>query len=138
MSLGSSAVHPPDLKLRRLLEFLASKRIPRVWTDLEGRQLTKLKTSIALAAGCAAGLGVVTLSHAASAEQQEQCPNAEILGNPPIYFPYPSGLIPPDLCSEVKRVQREVDVIFKEALAEWRVLSPPTQPVWKPGLCALM
>jgi hypothetical protein len=36
-SFGSSAVHPADLKLRRLLEFLASKRIPRVWTDLEGR-----------------------------------------------------------------------------------------------------
>src|SRR5689334_10605944 len=36
-SLGSSAVHPPDLKLRRLLEFLASKPIPQVWTDLEGR-----------------------------------------------------------------------------------------------------
>src|SRR6202022_5146643 len=66
-------------------------------------------TSISLAASCAAGLGVATLSHAASAEQQEQCPNTEILGNPPIYFPYPSGLIPPDLCSEVKRVQREVD-----------------------------
>jgi cytochrome c peroxidase len=81
---------------------------------------------IALAAGCAAGLAVVTLSHAASAEQQEQCPNTAIAGNPPIYVPYPSGLIPSDLCSEVKRVQREVDVIFKEALAEWRALPPPT------------
>jgi hypothetical protein len=125
-SLGSSAAHPLDLKLRRLLEFLAPKCIPRVWTNLERRQLTKLRTSIALAAGCAAGLGVVTLSHAASAEQQEECPNTEILGNSPIYFPYPSGLMPPDLCSEVKRVQREVDVIFKEALAEWRALPPPT------------
>ena len=68
----------------------------------------------------------MTLSHAASAEQQEQCPNTEIAGNPPIYVPYPPGLIPPDLCSEVKRVQREVEVIFKEALAEWRALPPPT------------
>src|ERR1700676_4534734 len=88
----------------------------------------KPRTSILLAASCAAGVGVATLSlsHAASAEQQEQCPNTEVLGNPPIYFPYPPGLIPPDLCSEVKRVQREVEVIFKEALAEWRALPPPT------------
>ena len=84
----------------------------------------KPRTSIALAAGCAAGLGVVTLFHAYSAEQ-EQCPNTEILGNPLVYFPYPPGLIPPDLCSEVRRVQREGDVIFKEALAEWRALLPP-------------
>ena len=84
----------------------------------KGGNPTKPGTSIALAAGCAAGLAVVTISHAASAEQQEQCPNTEIAGNPPIYVPYPSGLIPPDLCSEVKRVQREADVIFKEALAE--------------------
>src|SRR5258708_39049619 len=96
----------------------------------------KLRTSISLAASCAAGLGVATLSHAASAEQQQQCPNTEVLGNPPIYFPYPPGLIPPDLCSEVKRVQREVEVIFKEALAEWRALPPPTprgQPPTLPG-----
>lgn len=86
----------------------------------------KPRTSISLAASCAAGLGVATLSHAASAEQQEQCPNTEVLGNPPIYFPYPPGLIPPDLCSEIKRVQHEVEVIFKEALAEWRALPPPT------------
>ena len=78
----------------------------------------KPRTSILLAASCAAGLGVVTLFHAASAEHQEQCPNTEVLGNPPIYFPYPPGLIPPDLCSEVKRVQREVEVIFKEAPAK--------------------
>ena len=84
------------------------------------------RTLIAMAAGCAAGLALVTLSHAASTEQQAQCPNTEILGNPPVYFPYPPGLIPSDLCSEVKRVQREVDVIFKGALAEWRALPPPT------------
>jgi len=86
----------------------------------------KPRTSGALTAVCAAGLGVVTLFHAVSAAQPEQCPNTEILGNPPVYFPYPPGLIPPDLCSEVKRVQREVDVIFKGALAEWRALAPPT------------
>src|ERR1700692_5154453 len=86
----------------------------------------KPRTSIALAAGWAEGLGVVTIAQPASTAQHEQCPNTEILGNPPVYFPYPPGLIPPDLCSEVKRVQREVEIIFKEALAEWRALPPPT------------
>ena len=51
----------------------------------------KPRTSISLAASCAAGLGVVTFSHPGSAEQQEQCPNTEVLGNPPVYFPYPPG-----------------------------------------------
>ena len=93
----------------------------------------KPRRLISLAASCAAGLGVSTLCHAASAEQQEQCPNTEVLGNPPVYFPYPPGLIPPDLCSEVKRVQREVQIIFEEALAEWRAL-PPSIPRGQPPI----
>src|SRR4029078_11514277 len=86
----------------------------------------KPKTLIAMAAGCAAGLGIATLSDASSKEQQDQCPNSEIQGNPPVYFPYPSGVIPSDLCTEVNTVQRKVEVLFKEALAEWRALPPPT------------
>src|SRR6478736_10062062 len=93
----------------------------------------KPRTSIALAAGCVTGLGAVAFSPAASAAQHEQCPNTEILGNPPVYFPYPPGLIPPDLCSEVKRVQREVQIIFEEALAEWRAL-PPSIPRGQPPI----
>jgi cytochrome c peroxidase len=93
----------------------------------------KPRRSIALAAGCAAGVGVVTHSYAACAAQHEQCPNTNIFGNPPVYFPYPPGLIPPDLCSEVKRVQREVDVIFKQTLAQWHALRPPT-PTGQPPI----
>src|SRR5260370_21757870 len=94
----------------------------------------KPRRLISLAASCAAGLAVSTLCHAASAEQQEQCPNTEVLGNPPIYFPYPPGLIPPYLCSEVKRVQLEVQIIFDQALAQWRALPPPTPLVQPPLL----
>ena len=44
---------------------------------------------------------------------------------PPVYFPYPPGLIPADLQSEIDRVNREVDQIFQEALAKARSLPPP-------------
>jgi cytochrome c peroxidase len=44
---------------------------------------------------------------------------------PPIYFPYPSGLMPADLQSEIDRVNREVDQIFQGALAKARALPPP-------------
>jgi hypothetical protein len=49
-SFGSSAVHPPDLKLRSLLEFLASKRIPRVW-DGSGREVTHETQNVDSAGG---------------------------------------------------------------------------------------
>ncbi len=45
---------------------------------------------------------------------------------PPPYDPYPPGLLPPDLPSEIARVNAEVDRIFREALAEWKALPPPT------------
>ena len=43
----------------------------------------------------------------------------------PIYNPYPGGILPPDLGSEIARVQREVDVIESRALALWHALPPP-------------
>jgi hypothetical protein len=44
---------------------------------------------------------------------------------PPVYFPYPPGLMPADLQSEIDRVNREVDQTFQEALAKARSLLPP-------------
>ena len=43
----------------------------------------------------------------------------------PIYNPYPAGILPSDLNSELARVLREVDVIENRALAEWHALPPP-------------
>ena len=44
---------------------------------------------------------------------------------PPPYNPYPTGILPADLDSEIERVSREVRLIFQQALAEWRALPPP-------------
>src|SRR5205823_7329341 len=46
--------------------------------------------------------------------------------SPPPYIPYPAGILPPDLPSEIARVRREVATIENEALAEWHALPPPT------------
>src|SRR5882762_800433 len=43
-----------------------------------------------------------------------------------VYNPYPPGILPPDLNSELARVLREVDVIEGRALQRWHALTPPT------------
>src|ERR1700719_3626461 len=45
---------------------------------------------------------------------------------PPIYNPYPQGILPSDINSEIDRVIHEVDNIEGEALAQLRALPPPT------------
>jgi cytochrome c peroxidase len=44
---------------------------------------------------------------------------------PPIYNPYPPGILPPDLNSELLRVQREVAFIENEAIGQWHAIPPP-------------
>jgi cytochrome c peroxidase len=39
-----------------------------------------------------------------------------------IYFPYPPGVIPTDLVSEINRVNREVSLIEAESIAQWKML----------------
>jgi len=99
-----------------------------------------------LAVACAVGLGTATFSRPASAQQQDlmraqdqvpapgellprflkDCNNEGIFGNPPIYFPYPPGIIPRDVCKEIKRVRREVKVIFDRYFAQGQALKNPT------------
>jgi cytochrome c peroxidase len=85
-------------------------------------------TWILVAAACAMVLGILTVYHAVSAQQNavstEQV-SPEAAGEP-IYNPYPPGILPDDLVSEIARVRREVNGIFEEALGEWRALPPPT------------
>jgi cytochrome c peroxidase len=105
----------------------------------------KSRTSLALAVACTVGLGAMTFPHAAWSQAQSQaqagdqgkapgqnlpgflagCEHLGILGNPPIYFPYPNGIIPNDVCSEIQRVLREVDVIEGRAVERWHALAPP-------------
>jgi cytochrome c peroxidase len=51
--------------------------------------------------------------------------NAKVGQTPTPYNPYPPGILPADLQSELDRVQREIDFIFRQALAEFRALPPP-------------
>jgi cytochrome c peroxidase len=51
-----------------------------------------------------------------------------------VYNPYPSGILPADLDSEIARVQREVDVIEDRALARWHTLQPPIRTGQPPVL----
>src|ERR1700704_2108059 len=44
---------------------------------------------------------------------------------PAVYNPYPPGILPADLDSEIARVRREVNLIFQQALAQMRALPPP-------------
>jgi len=45
---------------------------------------------------------------------------------PPVYNPYPPGILPADLDTEIARVLREVDFIEAEAITQWKALPPPT------------
>jgi hypothetical protein len=42
-----------------------------------------------------------------------------------IYNPYPPGILPADLVSEIARVRGEVAFIEAEAIAQWQALTPP-------------
>src|ERR1700730_6823491 len=61
-----------------------------------------------------------------SAQNSAQEARAEPAATSTIYNPYPPGILPPDLNSEILRVLREVDFIEKEALGEWHATPPPT------------
>ena len=79
-------------------------------------------TTAAATVGLAAALGLSSVANDLSAEAGRNKP----VPNPvPAYNPYPPGILPPDLDSEIARVQREVQFIFNEGLKEWRALPPP-------------
>jgi cytochrome c peroxidase len=44
----------------------------------------------------------------------------------PVYNPYPPGILPSDINSELARVEREVDFIEAEAVRQWALTPPPT------------
>jgi cytochrome c peroxidase len=75
-------------------------------------------TSAFVTAGLAAALGILRVPSAVPAE-------APLQGPVPAYNPYPAGILPSDLDSEIARVQREVQFIFNEAISEWRALPAP-------------
>jgi cytochrome c peroxidase len=80
---------------------------------------------ILVAAACALVMGLLNVPHAGRAQE-----DAGREGGP-AYNPYPPDILPEDLRSEMRRVQREVRGIFKQALEEWRAL-PPLTPAGNP------
>jgi len=71
--------------------------------------------SIALGAiVCLVALSVALVTHGQQATTM-----------PPPYDPYPTGILPTNLNSELARVEREVDFIEAEAIRQWHALTPP-------------
>jgi hypothetical protein len=51
-----------------------------------------------------------------SAQSNESTPST------PVYNPYPPGIFPSNLNSEISRILREVDCVESRALARWHAL----------------
>ena len=82
---------------------------------------------------CAAGLiAIIVGSHTLSA-QDEHADKGDKDKPPPVYNPYPPGILPPDLDSEIARVLREIDVIEGRAIERWHSLPLPTRLGIRPG-----
>jgi cytochrome c peroxidase len=46
--------------------------------------------------------------------------------SPPIYNPYPPGILPSDISPEEQRIQTEIQGIFEEGITQWQGLPPLT------------
>jgi cytochrome c peroxidase len=64
--------------------------------------------------------GVLIMSSATQAGSPSYPPT------PPIYNPYPPGILPPDISSEEQRIQTEIHGIFEEGITQWQGLPPLT------------
>jgi cytochrome c peroxidase len=73
-------------------------------------------------------MAFMVLPEAVRAQKDQKVPPGQLkkIGTPTPYNPYPPGIMPADIDSEIERVRREVNLIFQQALAEWRALPPPT------------
>jgi cytochrome c peroxidase len=70
-------------------------------------------------------VGALILSTTAAAQAQAPQTSSADSSSAPVYNPYPPGILPSDLNSELLRVVREVDLIEGRALAKWKALPPP-------------
>src|SRR6202045_1706740 len=84
-------------------------------------RFTKLAGSAAICAAAIAAGSIYSLHHVQAHDAS------------PIYNPYPPGILPPDLDSEIARVLREVDVIEGRAIERWHSIPPPTPLETHPG-----
>ena len=99
----------------------------------EGVESMKRSMLTITSAVCAAGLiAIIVGSHTLSA-QDEHADKGDKDKPPPVYNPYPPGILPPDLDSETARVLREIDVIEGRAIERWHSLPLPTRLEIRPG-----
>src|SRR5438128_2349894 len=86
--------------------------------NLSKNQVMNRRTLIALPAAVVGALAVwlSLCSPRVSAPPKAPAPSV------PVYNPYPPGILPSNLSSEISRVLREVDVIESRALARWHAL----------------
>jgi cytochrome c peroxidase len=78
----------------------------------------------------AAALAAVTIGYEVSAQQSQMGQSQQGQGQQgqtfPIYNPYPPGILPADLDSEIARILRETQTVFSRYLAQSQALTPPT------------
>jgi cytochrome c peroxidase len=77
------------------------------------------QTHLAIMAGVSVTLAVGTVFTTHIVHGQSQPPTS-------IYNPYPTGILPPDINTEIARVLREIDFIETEAIGQWQALPPLT------------
>src|SRR5713101_2513960 len=84
-------------------------------------QVMNYRTLIVLATGVVCGLALWMSFNSpnVSAQSNGSAPSV------PVYNPYPPGILPPDLSSEIARVLREVDFVESRAITRWHNLKPP-------------
>ena len=73
---------------------------------------------------CSAVL-LATIGYAVSTQQPTTAQSGKPAG-PPVYNPYPPGILPPGLDAEISRVRSEVRTIFSRYLAQAQALPPLT------------
>src|SRR5260370_4761082 len=111
--------------------FRAIHRIHLRTIGYERSQFMRDRRLIAVMIVCAAvAAGLLFSTRPISAQNHEH-----EKGEPPfpIYNPYPPGILPSNLNSEIARVLREIDVIEGRAIQRWHSLPPPTRFRQRPG-----
>src|ERR1700737_2499547 len=92
------------------------------------------RSAVRAAAVSAAALTALVVTHAASAQFLTPIGQAD---QPfPPYNPYPPGILPADLDTEISRVRREVETIFGRYFAEWQALTPTPTNMGNPPILA--
>src|SRR5438132_6639150 len=79
----------------------------------------RMLTIISVVVLCAVALCMTLTGRKVSAQ------SASALSDP-VYNPYPPGILPANLSSEIARVLAEVDFIESRAIGRWHALTPPT------------